>query len=188
MGVSLPTSIRRTQHIALATTATSIFAFGFISIGAYLSSDWIISIFTTDDAVKELVQSIWFNVCLFNFVVAIFDVLWGIATGLGKQWSLGIINFVSLWIFGLPVIYYFAVIRGGGLQAVWAWINVPYMGMNICLILLFVFVDWYKVQEMIVKDNDDSDNNTIIMVGDHRSATELEKVVVTVDETTWLLL
>ncbi len=123
---------------------------------------------------KELSQGIWFKVCLFNFTVAIFDVLWGIATGLGQQWSLGIINFVFLWIFGLPVIYYYAVVCGEGLDAVWTWINVPYMGMNISLILLYVFVDWYKIQDMI-KDRD-------TVIGD--PSTELEKMV---DERTRLL-
>jgi hypothetical protein len=119
-------------------------------------------------------------------------VLWGISTGLGKQWSLGIINFVCLWVFVLPVMYYFAIIRGGGLQAVWTWINILYMAMIISLILLFLFVDWCKVQEMILKESGDgNDNNsttTIIKNGGNPSmATELEKVVMMVDEKTHLI-
>lgn len=174
MGVTLPTAVRRTQAIALATSIFSIVGFGLGSVVAYVSSDWIIAIFTTDDEVKELSHAIWFKVCLFNFIVAQFDVLWGIATGLGKQWSLGIINFAFLWIFGLPAICYAAVVCGGGLDAVWTWINIPYLGMNSCLIVLFWFADWDKIQEKINgRDPVDVDPST-----------ELEKVV---DEVTHLL-
>jgi multidrug resistance protein, MATE family len=174
MGVTLPISVRRTQTIALATTAFSTIAFSLVSIVLFHWSDWIIAIFTTDDEVKGLAHGIWLKVCLYNFTIALYDVLWGIATGLGKQWSLGIINFAFLWILGLPTIYFTAILLGGSLDAVWTWINALYLGMNICLIILLVFVDWEIIQEKIV----DRDN----LVAD--PSTELEKVA---DELTQLL-
>jgi ABC-type uncharacterized transport system YnjBCD permease subunit len=91
-------------------------------------------------------------VCLFNFNVAIFGILCGVATGLAKQWSLGAINLFFSWIFpGLPMIYYTTIILHQGLDAAWTWINVPYMCMNMCLVVLFLFTDWHAVQERITK-------------------------------------
>jgi len=65
------------------------------------------------------------------------------------QWTLGAINFGILWIFGVPVTYYYALVRGGGLASVWTWINVLYTCMNVSLILIFFFMDWKKVQAKI---------------------------------------
>eukprot|EP00533_Pseudo-nitzschia_delicatissima_P009088 CAMPEP_0116112390 /NCGR_PEP_ID=MMETSP0327-20121206/18952_1 /TAXON_ID=44447 /ORGANISM="Pseudo-nitzschia delicatissima, Strain B596" /LENGTH=151 /DNA_ID=CAMNT_0003605683 /DNA_START=490 /DNA_END=941 /DNA_ORIENTATION=- len=131
MGISLPISVKRTQVIVLATLIFSALLF-------------------TDDAVKELADVVWLKVSLFNFNVAIFGILVGIATGLGKQWPLGVINFVFLWLFGLPMIYYTAVVQDQGLDAAWYWMNIPYLCMNVTLGILFVFTDWNEVQEQIL--------------------------------------
>ena len=105
MGISLPASVRRTQAIVLATSGFSLVLFGLVSGAVYAYRDAIIALFTTDDAVKELAKVIWWKVFLFNLNVVIFAILADIATGLGKQWPLGVINFVYLWLFGLPMIY-----------------------------------------------------------------------------------
>jgi len=150
MGISLPVSVKRTQAIVLATAAFSALLFGLVSIGVYVYQDQIVGFFTTDDDVKELAEVVWSKVSLFNFNVAIFGILVGIATGLGKQWPLGVINFVFLWLFGLPMIYYTAIVLDQGLDGAWFWMNVPYLCMNITLIILFLFTDWNQVQEQIL--------------------------------------
>ena len=162
MGVSLSISVRRTQAIVLVTSGFSTILFGLVSVLVYVYRDAIIYLFTTDDTVKELADLIWWKVSLFNLNVAIFGILAGIATGLGKQWSLGIINFVFLWLFALPMIYYTAVVLDQGLNAVWFWMNIPYLCMNITLIFLFIFTDWYQIQEKIILASDNKikqDNN-----------------------------
>ena len=75
--------------------------------------------------------------------------LWGIATGLGMQWTLGAINIFFLWVLGVPVTYYAALVQGGGLGTVWTWINAPYTGMNLSLIAIFIVKDWQRVQTKI---------------------------------------
>ena len=67
------------------------------------------------------------------------------------QWTLGAINFFFLWIFGIPVTYYFALVLGGGLGSVWTWINVPYTCMNIALIIIFITADWQDVHQKIIE-------------------------------------
>ena len=74
--------------------------------------------FTTDPEVRALADTVWTNVSLFNFNVAIFAIFAGIATGLGKQWLLGMINFVSLWLVGFPIIYHHTIYLNKGLVAV----------------------------------------------------------------------
>jgi MATE family multidrug resistance protein len=161
MGVSLPISVQRTQWIVLTAAASSVVFFGIVSIVVYTCSGLIIAVFTADFQVKELAHAIWFKVCLFNFNVSIFGILVGIATGLGKQWTLGVINLVWLWVFGIPVIYYTSILQDGGLQSTWTWINVPYFAMNVCLMILFMTTDWYKVQAKI-KERQGKEHNSII--------------------------
>jgi Na+-driven multidrug efflux pump len=161
MGVTLPQSVRRTKIIVAAVLGGSTLIFGLVSILVYFVSDWMIAIFSSDEDVKKLAHSIWWKVCLFNFNVAVFGILCGIATGLAKQWTLGTINLFFLWIFpGLPMIYYTTIILHQGLDAVWTWVNVPYMCMNICLLALFLCTDWHAVQEKITKCQDEEGLNT----------------------------
>ena len=72
-----------------------------------------------DSAIIDLAETVWKNVSLFNFNVTIVATFAGIAIGLGKQWwMLGMINFVSLWLVGFPIIYYHAIYLNKGLVAV----------------------------------------------------------------------
>jgi hypothetical protein len=65
------------------------------------------------------------------------------------QWTLGVVNFVFLWVFGVPISYYVVVVRGGGLDAAWTWFNAPYLCINICLIVAFLTKDWHELSEKI---------------------------------------
>jgi hypothetical protein len=89
------------------------------------------------------------QVTLFNMNISMFALLWGVATGLGMQWTLAAINLLFLWVLGIPVTYYLALVQGGGLAMVWTLINAPYLCMNISLIMLFLSSDWRKVQAKI---------------------------------------
>lgn len=150
MGISIPISVRRTQKMVVATVGYSTILFGLVSIGVYVYQDAFVGLFTNSDDVKELAEDIWPHVSIFNLNVAIFGVLAGVATGLGMQWPLGVINFVFLWLLGLPMMYYSGVMRDGGLESVWFWMNIPYMGMNVTLTALFVSTDWRKIQKEIL--------------------------------------
>ena len=155
MGISLPISVVRTQTLVLGILGCSTLFFGIVSIGVYVYEAQIVGFFTTDNDVKELAEVVWPEVALFNFNVAIFGILVGVATGLGEQWSLGIINFVFLWLFGLPMIYYTAIVKDEGLNAAWFWMNIPYLCMNTTLGILFVFfTDWNQIQDQILQANE----------------------------------
>ena len=151
MGVTLSTNVRRAQALVAGTIVASILLFGFLTILMYAYRDFIFAVFTTDPDVLEGAHAIWVKVCLSNLNMSLFAVLAGIATGLGMQWTLGIVNCVSLFLVGIPAIYYFALVQGGGLQAAWTWINAPYVFMNIALSAAFIRKNWHDVSAEIQK-------------------------------------
>ena len=81
----------------------------------------------------------------------------GIATGLGMQWTLGFVTFVFLWVIGLPAVYFFAIVRHGGLDSTWTLVFPPYIFMNALLIVAFVNADWYAISVAIRKREGISD-------------------------------
>ena len=162
----------------------SVVVFGFFSVGLYAFEDKIVEVFTTNVHVEELAGMIWPKVALLNMTVAVFEMLVGVATGLGKQWFLGMVNFGVLWMFGLPVLYDTVVVRDGGLDAVWLWLNVLYVCMVVALVCgLFVFSDWYRVRELMLVSEGGEKNVEL----ESDSGDGQKRSVVVADETTLLL-
>ena len=149
MGITLPQSVSQAKKVALVSCTLVTVFFGIVEWIVYCNAETIIGFFSQDPQVMELAKAIWWKVCLFNFLVALFGVLVGVATGLGKQWTLGYVNFFFLFILGLPICYYLAVVQEGGLEVAWSWINVPYLGINCVLVAIFAGTNWHEVQEKI---------------------------------------
>jgi Na+-driven multidrug efflux pump len=62
MGHVLSRSVEHAKHIAAGTTFLSTAFFAIASIGVYYSSDWFFDVFTSDDEVIAMAQSIWWKV------------------------------------------------------------------------------------------------------------------------------
>lgn len=172
MGITLPYSVKQTERIVIAATIGTCIMFGFVCIAMYLNADWIIGRFTNDEEVMALAHSVWWKVCLYNFNVVIYSMMTGIATGLGMQWTLGAVNFFYVWLCGVPITYYYAVAKGGGLSSAWTWINAPYSCINVTLFAIFCVYDWQDVQDKIHEDPYYDD-----VSGDADGDVDLEKVV-----------
>jgi MATE family multidrug resistance protein len=149
MAVTLPRSARQTKALVIGAVAGSCVVFGTSSILMYVYEEYIFAIFTTELEVLEGAHSIWWKVCIYNFNAGVFAIFSGIATGLGMQWTLGVVNCVCLYGIGIPVTYYFALVRGGGIEAAWTWINAPYLCMNITMLVAFVTKDWHRLSAEI---------------------------------------
>jgi multidrug resistance protein, MATE family len=139
-------SVRQTQCIVMTIMGLSTSLFVMATIIMYISRYWFYSLFTTEPDVIELVDRIWWKVSVFAINCSVFAQLVGVVTGLGMQWYLGSINFFFLWIFGLPITYYATITLGRGLEAAWTRMNFPYLLMNLTLLGMFYFTDWYKIQ------------------------------------------
>jgi len=149
LGATISHHVSRARWLAGGTMAFSVLLFGSSAVLMYALRWSIYRIFTNEDDVMELCDRIWFDVCVYFFVLSFFGVTTGVSIGLGMQWTLGIVTLVSLWCFGLPASYYFAVIRGGGLEAAWRYIWPPYIAINGYMIIAFVTKDWDGISAMI---------------------------------------
>lgn len=76
-------------------------------------------LFTKDPAIVQYCQDIWFHACLYFVCASTFGLNLGIALGLSMQWAMGVVTVVCMWGLGMPITYYFAIVRKGGLLAVW---------------------------------------------------------------------
>ncbi|CAJ1962052.1 unnamed protein product [Cylindrotheca closterium] len=152
MGSTLPIDVSHAKRIAVVCVLLTVAVFSVVNFVAYISSDWIIGLFTNDEDVTELANAIWWKVCIFNVSVATFGALTGVANGLGMQWTLAGVNIFWLWVVGLPAIYYMAYVREGGVESAWSWINYPYVGMNSCLIAAYAMTNWYQIADKIQKE------------------------------------
>ena len=114
---------------------------------------------------------LWWQVCVYLMLVSFFYFLVPAISGLGMQWTVGIIIMVTLWILTTPAVVYFAIVRGGGLYAAWACLWPPYIAMVVVLVYKVVVFDWEGFSQAV-------------RVREGLEARESE----TVDETTHLLL
>ena len=177
LGVTLPHSVKRAKMLAVCAVGSFAVLDGLLQLVVYYNSGPLIAFFTTDPEATALAESIWWKVCGFNWLVAVFAMLCGVATGLGQQWLLGAVNFSFLFLLGLPATYYLAVVQGGGLGMVWLCVMVPYLGINLVLIGLFATTDWYKVQNKIRSKeaglgravDDDEESQAAALEGEHMS-------------------
>mmetsp|Transcript_13334 Transcript_13334/g.20966 ORF Transcript_13334/g.20966 Transcript_13334/m.20966 type:complete len:591 (-) Transcript_13334:68-1840(-) len=172
MGTTISESVTRAKAIALVTLLVTTVLFGLVSIVLYVKADALIRIFTYDEEVIALSKTVWWKVCTYNLNVTVFAILSGVSTGLGRQWTFGAANFFFLWVVGIPVTIYHALILGGGLDAAWTWVNAPYVGINVTLLVIFFGgTDWNAVKDKINNYSNDEINDD-----DEASRMELEGI------------
>jgi multidrug resistance protein, MATE family len=130
LGETLPRSVRAAKQLAVGCWVVSAVLFGAMSLVMYTQRHSVYTLFTHELAVIEGAEEIWWKVTFYFFNLSIFGINIGIVTGLGLQWTLGAITLFSLWVVGLPAAYYFAIVKGGGLNAAWSCVWPPYVAMN----------------------------------------------------------
>lgn len=165
IGTTLSQSVSRAKILTVATLGVSFIGFGCLTGLLYMARWYLFRLFTNDPEVLEGCETIWPLVCLYLWILVLFGVNTGIATGLGMQMTLGLWTLAFLWCLGLPASYYFALVRGQGLRAVWTWITPPYFLINSVLWFLFYIKDWDEVAMLVriregleKRDADDFDN------------------------------
>eukprot|EP00521_Asterionellopsis_glacialis_P017789 CAMPEP_0195302134 /NCGR_PEP_ID=MMETSP0707-20130614/30534_1 /TAXON_ID=33640 /ORGANISM="Asterionellopsis glacialis, Strain CCMP134" /LENGTH=499 /DNA_ID=CAMNT_0040365297 /DNA_START=158 /DNA_END=1657 /DNA_ORIENTATION=- len=166
IGASLPRSVKVAKAIVFWTYMGGTVIFSLLTLLMWILRQQIFAFFTHDQNVIDGCNRIWWKVCIYFLFFSIFGLNLGVFIGLGMQWTLGIITAMSLWLFGLPCIYYFSVFLGGGIDAVWTWMIPPYIAMNAILVIVLYFTDWYQIQKDIRKreglqdiDDNVSDDN-----------------------------
>jgi Na+-driven multidrug efflux pump len=149
MGYAISFDPHRAKLMAAYSTIF-ITAVGFLVTSLlYIFRLSIILLFTKDNEVVQGCLKIWPDVCWYIFLLYIFGISSAVYRGLGMQWRLAVIVTTSLYIFLLPTVIYFAVIKGGGLYMQWRLLPVFYTMMQVVLILGYVLVDWDAHSETI---------------------------------------
>lgn len=142
LGNTLPQSVSRSKELALGCWLTSAVIFGVLCSLCYIQRHWVYSVFTHEPEIIQGAEEIWLDVAIFCFLLCMFGINMGMAVGLGMQWTLGAVTVLWLWVVGLPAAYYFAIYRGGGLNAAWKCVWPPYIIINGWLMLSFWWKDW----------------------------------------------
>jgi len=105
----------------------------------------IAMLFTNDEAVIQGCKDIWPKLCIYIFVLYIFGINSAILRALGMQWHMAAIIFGCLWLGTLPALIYFAIRKGGGIDAVWSTLPVFYVLMQFLLAGSYITADWTKI-------------------------------------------
>ena len=106
---------------------------------------------------------IFYGICLLTDTLLVFymNVMFFLHNNIRSLLTLcGILR--TQWVFGLPVIYYTTITLGHGLPATWFWINVPYAGMNLCLIIMFLATDWKAAQAKVHEKHRNENEKDVI--------------------------
>lgn len=159
LGIQIGLTVRMGHIIAydivkakLLATWCMIFtvAFGAIlSTTLYIYRVEIAMIFTDDMEVVDGCKKIWGKLSYYIFILHIFGINSAILRVLGLQWRMAMIIFSWLWFVVLPAIIYFAVHRGGGLDAVWTILPIFYTVMQVLLALSYLTADWEAIGKEI---------------------------------------
>lgn len=149
LGATLPVSVDQAKR-----NVWQAFWFGGLLVTAlvatmYFARIQIIRLFTSDREVLIGCELIWSVVCFYAIQIGLFSLLMGICTGLGMQWTLGTTTVVVLWLFGLPITYFVAVVRNGGILAVWQSLWPPYVLINLVLATAILRTDWHSVADSV---------------------------------------
>lgn len=149
VGAILPRNVQRAQQLVVQCCLVSVFFFVAASIVLHTQRANIIGLFSSDAQIEDGAEEIWGKVVVYFFLLCIFGIVTGVATGLGMQWTLGCANLVFLWIVSLPGLYWYGIVTEASLSAAWSWIFPPYMFMNLVLGYKFLVADWDAISKDI---------------------------------------
>ena len=161
---TLPQNVEHAKQLAIGTMIAGTLLFGTLAWVLYLVQEFVFHIFTSEEDVLAQCRAIWWHVCHYFLHLSVYVLFRGIATGLGMQWTLGLVTFVALWFFGLPTAYFFGIYQAGTLEATWFWYAPPYIAMNVVLLSIFVTTDWHKISQQVREREgmDDDDDKPLV--------------------------
>ncbi len=149
MGHIIAYDIKKAKLLATWCMIFTIGLGGTLATALYIFRVEIAMIFTKDTDAIEGCKRIWGRLSYYVFVLYIFGINRAILRVLGLQWRLAITLFVYLWFVVLPTIIYFAVYRGGGLNAVWTILPIGYTILQVLLALSYLTADWEAIGKKI---------------------------------------
>jgi multidrug resistance protein, MATE family len=174
LGVCLSANeVSRAKALTRACLQWGSLGFAMLAVCLYVFRAPIFDLFTTDEAVWNGCNAIWPHVCMFFFMLSLLGINMGIATGLGMQWTLGLVTIVFMWVLGLPTTYTVAILLKGGIEGAWATIWPAYLGINVVIWTSFARKDWHEIaqtirmREGIIDEEDDDEKMPMVQCEIH---------------------
>lgn len=150
MGNVLAFDVLRAKKMAAWCMGFTTILAAVVASALYMMRVPIVLLFSKDPQVLQGCEDIWPKLCIYIFIIYIFGINSAILRSLGMQWHMAAIIFGTCWCGALPTIVYFAIYRGGGLNAVWTILPFWYVFMQVLLVLCYtVFCDWDKIGQAI---------------------------------------
>jgi len=149
LGITVPSSVLQAKRLVVGTAIASTAVFGIISCLVYTERHRIFAFFTDEKELLDGLDEIWVKVAWFNFFLSIFGIFMGVSAGLGMQLTFGVVTAICMWLGGLPTIYYFAIICGGGIGSAWFWLTPPYVAIDVVMLWKFAAADWDEISREI---------------------------------------
>jgi multidrug resistance protein, MATE family len=149
IGNILPLSVPKAKSICLWGSIYAFAAIATVNILVYILRAQILNMFTDDQNIIADCNNAWLDMFIFQLNFQLFYINTGIATSLGMQWTVGVLVVLFQFGFGLPTIYYYAIIDGGGVLAIWRWMWPPFLIINVILTIKFVRADWDQIAMFI---------------------------------------
>lgn len=145
MGQTIAYDIVKAKFLAMWSMFFTVIFGAILATSLYIFRIDIAMLFTDDAEVIDGCKEIWGKLCCYVFILHIFGINSAILRVLGLQWRMAITIFFYLWFVVLPAILYFAVHRGGGLDAVWTILPIFYSFLQVLLALLYLTADWESI-------------------------------------------
>ena len=85
----------------------------------FIWKEQIMSVYTTDETIKEVMRNAWNVVCIFVFFDCMQGVANGAISGLGIVKQVRWVTIVSYWVLGIPLSMYSMFEANLGIQGLW---------------------------------------------------------------------
>ena len=154
LGTIISQDVAHCRTMAMGSLVATAAVYGVAAVLLYQARFAIFRLFLNpndhnNDDVWDLCHDIWWDACIYYFVLSLYAIVIGISIGLGLQWTLGCVTVISLWMIGMPAAYYFAIMRHGGIRAIWRCIWPPYVLITVWMCLEFAVRDWNEISRQV---------------------------------------
>lgn len=141
----------------------------------FVGRDGVIGLYTADPEVVRLAKEIWPWVMVLVVLDALQGVIGGLARALGLQFQMSVAILVSLWVLGLPAIWYVTLKMGLGLHGLWMAFSLSYVLLAVLLTLIVACKDWHAYADSIAEKFENNDSDSDNGDGDGDAARERER-------------
>ena len=135
---------RRAKIVATTTLSLSALVGLTEAFILYQCESIVIPLFTSDPAVVETLESIWFAVCLYIFVTHMFAIHDAILRALGMQWRSAMALTLVLWCVGLPVIATFILADKMEISGLWYLLVLFNVLIQLFMFASYIGADWTR--------------------------------------------